>query len=949
MPRTRSQTLAAFRSERTAGPSGTQEPRPDNDGPRSLEAAVPLAQASGHSSSSAGNEGKMPGEPMTTGGDEPVTAEESPSTARVRTIPGAFMSPGIAELPQSTGVGATELGAPVDGPRGRDSVSAAGRSSHRSRSLSSTRQMRVLDAYGRLVETLDIVSNAGSSNSTPRGADVSYQHNVPRVPHDEIDGDARSLYRNNEAPYEPVDDLEYDDDVVSKIEYADDYVRFTIPRSPPLDHERVPSEDDDLPPGLEDLSASEDELDRAAQTAALESIGSGRRPRPRSQSMSGLQGLTDEELLRNQKELREEVAELRAMLAVFQSQDVLLAARKREKLDRDRAEAAASRPPATTSAAPSARPNARPTHALPPVTSRAPSAPRAAATLSVPPTWPTSAVPMASASRLARAPPPIAPRLSTTIGAHRYQPRATTREPSVPVTDIARAEAFRPLNQVKPHSFLGILHNDGLRRLVQSVGNGPEDSDSDSESSSSGSSTSSHRARRRHRRRKGKQRRAQKVLLKPVPPEPYDGEPDQHKLHKFIVTAATYLGDGRVPAEQQVSRLMHFLKGRAQEFYTREVANNPSEWTLLQFFQQLFNYCFPHDFLHKQQKRFESARQGPRPVKDYLYELNELAMTIRDVDERRLTLRFWDGLRRDIQSQLWLAMLNPEFSSLDEVSSAAEAAERALEAASRPNGQGNGGGPPGPGGHGPNGGGRPPGGGRRPDRRPDSARRDYSSQQSRKAGSSNSHRAGPPNKNSQAFGAPLLPKPRLSDQEKDDLKKRGLCFICKQSGHMLRNCPEANRLKRPAGKPRFAQQPAIGSFAMTVANAAHLEELAAATESIDELRLASVRFVLEEDDDPATDFNLTPPPLIRIEQRLSRFGDPIGCRINEVLANAHFRLGYDIADSMAITEFTCYSTLGHYSHPPLLGTPTTSWHTPPSSASWPVLHKSKLIGPFVVM
>ena len=36
-------------------------------------------------------------------------------------------------------------------------------------------------------------------------------------------------------------------------------------------------------------------------------------------------------------------------------------------------------------------------------------------------------------------------------------------------------------------------------------------------------------------------------------------------------------------------------------------------------------------------------------------------------------------------------------------------------------------------------------------------------------------------------------KKRLSDQEKEKLKAAGLCFFCKQSGHMSRTCPKKKK------------------------------------------------------------------------------------------------------------------------------------------------------------
>jgi hypothetical protein len=916
-PRTRSQTVAA-RSAGTASPAGAQVPRPTDDGPRFPVETVPQATASGRPTG-AGNEDLESGEPISPGRDELVSAEGSPSaTARVRTIPGAFGSPGDAVMPQSNGGSASESGALIEGHDGLSHDRPAGRNPRRPRSVSlGAPTVRVMDQYGRPMYIQSSVSDEDSA-STTRDAARSSQYNEPEAHGSDLYDNEQSVSsgEDNDEPRSGLVDAYNPEsrEVSSEIEYMDDYVRFETIKPSIIERRRDPSLESRVPRQQEEASSSDDELDGAAQAAAIESMAAGRRRAHRSHSMSGLEDPDSEDYKRTQRELREEVAELRAQLEIFQSQDELFAAWKREMLDRARAATTAPHPSTPITAPPN---DAQPALRHPRVTIASGAHDRHAgrdlASASRAPISRIGANPNVSASSGLRMPPPVLPRLSTAnLGSAHYQPRATMRESSLPLPEVSRAEAFRPLNQVKPHSFLGILQNDDLRRLVQAVGDGPSDSESDSSDSSSSSSSSSaaslgRRARRKERKRRGKRRKSQRPLLRPVPPEPYDGEPDQHKLHKFIVTAATYLSDGRVPPEQQVSRLMYFLKGRAQEFYTREVANNPSEWTLLQFFQQLFNYCFPHDFLHKQRKRFDSARQGPRSVKDFLYELNELASTIGDVDERRLTLRFWDGLRRDLQSQLWLAMLNPEFSSMDEVSSAAEAAERALEAAARPN---------------PNNGAGSSS--HHAERNSNTGRQNGSSSFSRRDNralranrlNSQEQRPPPPSRTSPPTRAPAEQRPRISEQEKEDLKKRGLCFVCKQSGHMSRNCPEANRLRRPNNRqPKSSgSRPAVSSFAMTVTNAARLEELASATESLDCVRLASLRFV---DEDEANElmtqgapFCLTPPAIhrARADQRMSAFGDPIAYRINSVLMQARFSLGYDDDEAATIADFTSYST-----------------------------------------
>ncbi|KIK50610.1 hypothetical protein GYMLUDRAFT_146685, partial [Collybiopsis luxurians FD-317 M1] len=60
---------------------------------------------------------------------------------------------------------------------------------------------------------------------------------------------------------------------------------------------------------------------------------------------------------------------------------------------------------------------------------------------------------------------------------------------------------------------------------------------------------------------------------------------------------------------------------------------------------------------------------------EYLAELNDLYNTIGLVDEREKVHKLWSGLNRKIQKGLWHEKLNPEISSYDDVSQAAELVE----------------------------------------------------------------------------------------------------------------------------------------------------------------------------------------------------------------------------------------------------------------------------------
>ena len=42
----------------------------------------------------------------------------------------------------------------------------------------------------------------------------------------------------------------------------------------------------------------------------------------------------------------------------------------------------------------------------------------------------------------------------------------------------------------------------------------------------------------------------------------------------------------------------------------------------------------------------------------------------------------------------------------------------------------------------------------------------------------------------------------MTDKEKNDCLNKGLCFFCKQPGHLARTCPKKTRNRAPEGGPR---------------------------------------------------------------------------------------------------------------------------------------------------
>ena len=170
-------------------------------------------------------------------------------------------------------------------------------------------------------------------------------------------------------------------------------------------------------------------------------------------------------------------------------------------------------------------------------------------------------------------------------------------------TNIPRNSDSRLVNQIPLDSYLGQTLNN-LKRLGTSKRRSGNDPSSSSSSSSSSESSEpepnndnsdedvpNRRSKRSHSKGK-KSRHPRKSGLKPIVPKEYDGAADARAYNQFVTEGTTYVYDGRVPRKRRVFVLSYYLDGVAYDFYTQKVSMNFANWTLQEFFEELYNYCF---------------------------------------------------------------------------------------------------------------------------------------------------------------------------------------------------------------------------------------------------------------------------------------------------------------------------------------------------------------------
>lgn len=397
--------------------------------------------------------------------------------------------------------------------------------------------------------------------------------------------------------------------------------------------------------------------------------------------------------------------------------------------------------------------------------------------------------------------------------------------------------ASRPVAQLAQDSYLGLtLRNVGRSNQEGPVpgeeGDSPSSSEpssseerSDSESSSS-DNENPHHGRSKRRKRKS----SRKSIIKPIAPTEYDGCADPRAYHRFVRESEAYLRDGRVKGSRKIFLLSYYLTGKAYDFYTQKVANDEGNWTLPQFYDELFNYSFPVDYRMQLRRKLARCHQNEKSVAEYIHELDELFNMIGNIPERDQVLKFWNGSRPVIQKGLWRDNLNPETSSWARVVAQAEIIEISENVAERRDRRG--GVPSKEGSYGGPNAGPSKSRSRAVEQSVRSVSFDNRAHQSRtesrtshrsehrsdnrshssrgRENSHHSHSSNPPRGSMSSRGRSSTPRgptnssrstPRLSDKEKADRKVAGLCFVCGGADHFSRDCPTKRVVKSSGDKP----------------------------------------------------------------------------------------------------------------------------------------------------
>ncbi|QRV82348.1 Transposon Ty3-G Gag-Pol polyprotein [Ceratobasidium sp. AG-Ba] len=228
----------------------------------------------------------------------------------------------------------------------------------------------------------------------------------------------------------------------------------------------------------------------------------------------------------------------------------------------------------------------------------------------------------------------------------------------------------------------------------------PSSSDASSDSSSSSSSTAlsedtvqddaHRRARRRAKRRARRDRRKIKELqskilaqarsgFKSEKPDSYDGTDDFTAFELSAFNYDNWVLDTKQSEAEAVRHFSKVLKGKASAWYMAHVATNQRRYTMKKIYQELFDYCFPPDFIEKLRKQYERLRQNDLSVQDYFAKSDQLRKRLHGNDDEQHIIRLFDGIHPEIRAHLRIMRVEPGEVTLEDLKSKAIAIERALK------------------------------------------------------------------------------------------------------------------------------------------------------------------------------------------------------------------------------------------------------------------------------
>ncbi|KAJ8594345.1 hypothetical protein M405DRAFT_729875, partial [Rhizopogon salebrosus TDB-379] len=148
----------------------------------------------------------------------------------------------------------------------------------------------------------------------------------------------------------------------------------------------------------------------------------------------------------------------------------------------------------------------------------------------------------------------------------------------------------------------------------------------------------------------------------------WNGRPDLDLFDQWCYEVDTWIILSGLDERYAVRMLVQFLSGLPSRFFMKYIAHAPESWKLKNIFLSLFDYCFPSDFKLRLRTKLTNAHQGRETkVRDFVRDLEMLAIRFPDINSGQVKDIFWRGLHQYLRLHLIEQGMNPERDDLPEL------------------------------------------------------------------------------------------------------------------------------------------------------------------------------------------------------------------------------------------------------------------------------------------
>ncbi|EJD37457.1 hypothetical protein AURDEDRAFT_173428 [Auricularia subglabra TFB-10046 SS5] len=179
-------------------------------------------------------------------------------------------------------------------------------------------------------------------------------------------------------------------------------------------------------------------------------------------------------------------------------------------------------------------------------------------------------------------------------------------------------------------------------------------------------------------RREGEIRERRKIAsqMKIKQPRVYDGCADLDVFDQWCFEVDLWRSINALQTCWAIPMLSSFLSDKAARFFMNSVIMSDETWNFRKLYNALFDHCFPVDFKLLLRKKFAQAKQGSRSVREFARDLKIMARRFPDIGKRQMVQVLFEGVHNYIRQKWHEFRYNLDENTYDELVAAAEHFEK---------------------------------------------------------------------------------------------------------------------------------------------------------------------------------------------------------------------------------------------------------------------------------